>query len=104
MSALASAVAASFRDRNLAADALYRPGGIGSGFPCRAVLSAGDHTGNFGKTRIVSDSVLLSLQIADAPSLTPGDTLEIGGSLYRILGAPVRDATRLVWTAEAREL
>ena len=104
MSALATAVAASFRDRNLAADALYRLGGIGSGFPCRAVLSAGDHTSNFGETRIVSDGVLLSLQIADAPSLTPGDTLEIGGTLFRILGAPVRDATRLVWTAEARAL
>lgn len=104
MSALATAVAASFRDRNLAADALYRLGGIGSGFPCRAVLSAGDHTGNFGETRIVSDSVLISLQIADAPSLTPGDTLEIDGSIYRILGAPVRDATRLVWTVEARAL
>ena len=35
---------------------------------------------------------------------TGGYTLEIDGSLYRILGAPVRDATRLVWTAEAREL
>lgn len=104
MSAFATAVAASFRDRNLAADALYRLGGIGSGFPCRAVLSAGDHTGNFGETRIVSDSVLISLQIADAPSLTPGDTLEIDGTIYRMLGAPVRDATRLVWTAEAREL
>ena len=55
-------------------------------------------------TRIVSDSVLISLQIADAPSLTPGDTLEIDGTIYRMLGAPVRDATRLVWTAEAREL
>ena len=104
MSAFATTVAASFRDRNLAADALYRPGGIGSGFPCRAVLSAGDQTGGFGETRIVADSVLISLQIADAPSLTPGDSLEIGGSLFRILGVPLRDATRLVWTAEAREL
>ena len=50
------------------------------------------------------DHPVLRGWVADAPSLTPGDTLEIDGSLYRILGAPVRDATRLVWTAEAREL
>ena len=104
MSVLATIVNATFRDRNLASDAIYRPGGAGSGTGCRAVLSAPDQVANFGDTRFVADTIILSLRVADAPALSAIDTVEIGGAIYRIQGEPTRDATRLVWKAEAREL
>ena len=104
MSALATMVNATFRDRNLASDAIYRLGGAGAGSNCRAVLSAPDQAGNFGDTRFVTDTVILSLRVADAPALAALDTVQIDGVIYRIQGVPIRDATRLVWTAEARQL
>ena len=104
MTALAIMVNATFRDRNLASDAIYRPGGAGAGTNCRAVLSAPDQGGNFGDTRFVTDTVILSLRVADAPTPAALDTVQIDGVVYRIQGAPTRDATRLVWTAEARQL
>jgi hypothetical protein len=33
-----------------------------------------------------------------------GDTIEMGASIYEVRSDPVRDADRLIWTAEAREL
>ena len=104
MPALATMVNATFRDRNLASDAIYRLGGAGAGSNCRAVLSAPDQAGNFGDTRFVTDTVILSLRVADAPALAALDTVQIDGVIYRIQGVPIRDATRLVWTAEARQL
>lgn len=102
MAGFASAVAASFRDRTLAVDAVYRPGGAGGGNACRVVLSAPDRTQNFGESRFVSDSVIVSIQAADAPNFAAGDTIEVDGMVYRIQGSPTRDATRLVWEGEGR--
>ncbi|MBU9710143.1 hypothetical protein KSP24_25045 [Paenibacillus sp. AK121] len=102
MAGFAAAVAASFRDRTLAVDALYRPGGAGGGNACRVVLAAPDRTQNFGESRFVSDTVMVSIQAADAPTFAAGDTVEVDGVVYRIQGTPTRDATRLVWEAEAR--
>ncbi|MFN9090936.1 MAG: hypothetical protein ACK5V0_05405 [Alphaproteobacteria bacterium] len=104
MTAFTAATAALFRDRNMAVDALYRPGGIGVGVPVRVIRSAPDSLAQFGEGRFVTDTVLIAVRVADAPGLGPGDTFEIEGTLHTIRGAPVRDADRLVWSAEARAL
>ncbi|MCA3512576.1 hypothetical protein [Phenylobacterium sp.] len=104
MTAFAIAAAALFRDPNIAVDALYRPGGTGSGVSIRVVFSSPDQLAAFGEGRFVTDTVLIAVRVADAPDLAESDTVEINGTLYTIRGAPVRDADRLVWSAEARAL
>ena len=104
MTAFATAAAALFRDPNIAVDALYRPGGTGAGVSIRVVFSSPDQIAAFGEGRFVTDTVLIAVRVADAPDLAESDTVEINGTLYTIRSAPVRDADRLVWSAEARAL
>ena len=104
MTAFAIAATAMFRDPNIAVDALYRPGGTGAGVSIRVVFSSPDQLAAFGEGRFVTDTVLIAVRVADAPDLAESDTVEIEGTLYTIRGAPVRDADRLVWSAEARAL
>lgn len=103
MTAFATALAALFRDRNIAVDALYRVGGSGPGVLVRVIRTAPDRIAAFGESRFVTDTMALDVWIADAPGLAAGDTFEIAGTLHEVRGAPVRDAERLVWAAEVRE-
>jgi hypothetical protein len=103
VTAFAAATSALFRDSNIAVDAIYRPGGIGGGVPVRVIRTAPDRLAQFGEGRFVTDTVGLDIAVADAPDLAEGDTIEIDGTPYTIRNAPIRDADRLVWSAEARE-
>ncbi|MBL9058885.1 MAG: hypothetical protein JNK88_02520 [Mangrovicoccus sp.] len=103
MTAVATAVAALFRDRNVAVDALYRVGGADPGVPVRVIRAAPDRVTPFGESRFVTATIALDVRIADAPGLAAGDTFEIDGTLHEVRGEPVRDAERLVWAAEVRE-
>ena len=93
-----------FTDPNLAVDALLRLGGAGPAQPIRVIRAMPDRFANFGEGRFVVDSVLLNIRLADAPALSAGDTVEIGGQLHEVQGTPTRDSDRLVWLAEARAL
>lgn len=93
-----------FTDPNLAVDALLRLGGAGPAQPIRVIRAMSDRFANFGEGRFVVDSVLLNIRLADAPVLSAGDTVEIGGQLHEVQGTPTRDSDRLVWLAEARAL
>ena len=104
MTAFTAAATALFRDPNIAVDALYRPGGIGSGVAIRVIRSAPDQVAAFGEGRFVTDTVLIAVRVADAPDLASGDTIEVNGVLFEVRADPVRDADRLVWSAEARAL
>lgn len=91
-----------FADPNLARNALWRAGGIDPAVPVRAIVRRPDRIGEFGETRIVAGSTVFEIRIAEAPTLAEGDTIEADGELHVVQGEPVRDAVRLVWTAEAR--
>lgn len=91
-----------FCDPNIAVDALYRPGGTGAGVSIRVVFSSPDQLAAFGEGRFVTDTVLIAVRVADAPGLGPGDTIEADAVLFEVRTDPVRDADRLVWSAEAR--
>jgi hypothetical protein len=104
VTAFTAAAAALFRDLNIAVDALYRQGGIGSGVAIRVIRSAPDQVAAFGEGRFVTDTVLIAVCVADAPDLASGDTIEVNGVLFEVRSDPMRDADRLIWTAEAREL
>ena len=104
MTAFHVAAAAMFRDRNMAVDALYRPGGVDPAQALRVLRTAPDQVASYGDARLVSDSTVIWVRIADVAVLARGDSFEIGGELLAVQGDPVRDAEQLVWTAEVRAL
>lgn len=103
MSAFAVAIGTLFEDPNLAVDALWRAGGAGAGIPVRAVRRDPDTVVSYRDGRYVVDTVFLDLRIAEVPGLAQGDTLEVDGAVYTMIGNPVRDRDRLIWTIGARE-
>ncbi len=91
-----------FTDPNLAREVLWRAGGVDPAVPMRAVVRRPDRIGEFGETRIVAGSTVFEIRIAEAPTLAEGDTMQVNGELYVVQGEPMRDASHLVWSAEAR--
>jgi len=91
-----------FTDPNLARDVLWRAGGLNPAVPMRAIVRRPDRIGEFGETRIVAGSTVFEIRIAEAPSLAEGDTIEVDNEVFVVQGEPLRDAGRLIWTAEAR--
>lgn len=102
MSAFSAGVAALFADPHLSVSALYRVGGAGAGSAVRVIRSMPDETTNFASARLVVETVLIDVRVADAPDLAEGDTFEIASEVFIIVGAPKRDEDRLAWRAEAR--
>jgi hypothetical protein len=105
VTAFDTAARAVFRDRNLSVPAVWRAGGTGTPVDTRVVLATPDEVAEFGAARVRMDSVQIFVPVADAPTLQRGDrvTLE-DGTIYELRGDPVRDAQRLMWSAEAREV
>jgi hypothetical protein len=104
MTAFAVAIGAIFADRNMAQDALWRPGGTGAPVPVRVIRRAPDAEVSWGEARARIPAVLLDVRTTEAPTLASGDEIEVGGVAYRVQGAPRRDSLRLMWTAEAVEV
>jgi hypothetical protein len=102
MAAFAGAIDALFADPNLAGDAVYRAGGADPGIDARIVVRRPDRIGDFGDTRIASETMTFEVRTSEIATPGEGDTLEIDGVTYVIQGRPVRDAERLIWTVEAR--
>jgi hypothetical protein len=102
VNAFATAVDVLFADPNLAVDAVYRAGGADPGMPARVIVRQPDRTGTFGETRVVTETLLIDVRVSEVAAPTEGDTFDVGGVLYVIQGAPIRDSERLVWTVEAR--
>ena len=103
MTAIAAALDALFADTNMARDAEFTPVG-GDTVPVRVVVRQPDQTFTFGETRLHAATTLLDIRIADAPELAEGDRFQIDGVDYIVQGEPSRDAERLIWTAELREV
>ena len=101
MTAIAAAFDMLFGDPNVGKEAVYTPAG-GSAVPVRIVLRRPDRVLEFGETRLHAVSVLLDIRIADAPDLAEGDGFQIDGEIFLVQGEPLRDAERLIWTAELR--
>ncbi len=100
--AFATAIDALFADANLGRDATYRAGGADPGITVRAITRRPDRIGEFGETRIVTETLLIDVRVGDVATPADGDTVEVDGTVYVIQGEPIRDAERLVWTIEAR--
>jgi hypothetical protein len=104
MTAFAAAIDALFADPNLARGAVYWAGGADPGIAVRVIVRRPDRIGDFGETRIASETATFDVRTVEIAGLAAGDTLEIDGITYVVQGTPVRDAERLIWTIEARPL
>ncbi len=94
------ALAVMFANPLMARDAIWYPGGVGPEQSLRVILRAPDTITEFGAARVWSETVMVDIQVAVAPTLAPGDRIDIDGSSYTVQGEPVRDRERLIWTAE----
>ena len=107
MSAFAAATNVLFADPNISASASYRAGGVG-GVPVRVIVQRPDVMSDFNAGQFISNVSLIDVRVADAPALAVGDRFLVnhatGPVLYEVTSDPVRDALRLVWKAQAREI
>jgi hypothetical protein len=104
MTAFAFATDTMFADPNMAVDAVYRAGGTGAPLPCRIILTAPDAVAEFNAGRFVVDTVIVAVRTAQVPALAIGDTFLVGSETLQLFGEPQRDALRLLWKAQAREV
>lgn len=104
MTVIAEALDALFTDANIGRDAIWRAGGAGAGVNVRVVFRAPDTTANFGGGRFVAQSRFVDVRISEVPVLAPGDTFEIGSTIYLVQGEPTRDDDNLIWSAEVRAM
>ena len=102
MSIFAVAIDALFADPNLGCDAVYRVGGADPAVPVRVILRRPDRVGAFGDARIVAETTVFDLRVAEVATPAEGDTLEVSGVTYFVQGEPLCDAERLVWSIEGR--
>lgn len=101
--AFGAAIDAIFRDSNVAEDALWRADGAGGGVAVRVVRKSPDEVVGFGNSRAVLPTVLVDVRASEVASPASGDTVEIAGDLFDIIGTPTRDSLGLLWTCEATE-
>jgi hypothetical protein len=100
MSIASAAIAAIFADPNMAADATWYAGGVGTGTSVHVIKRAPDTVTGFGAARLLSDTMMIDVRVPDIPALAEGDEFDVAGTRYAVQGEPVRDRERLVWTAE----
>jgi hypothetical protein len=99
--AFTAATDALFADLNIAHDATWRAGGVGEGFAVRVIVRRPDEVVGFGGGRAVIETVLIDVRVSEVAAPAVGDTAEIDGDLFEIIGTPIRDSLGLTWTCEA---
>ncbi len=102
MSVFEVAIDALFADPNMTVVGFYRPGGTDPALEVRVLRRQPDRVGEFGATRLRSETNVFELRTSEVADPREGDTLDVGGVRYVVQGEPMRDTERLVWTIEAR--
>ncbi|WP_457650873.1 head-tail joining protein [Profundibacter sp.] len=100
MTVLPGALAAIFANPIMARDATLFLGGSGAGTPIRVIARQPDDVTTFAGARVFSETLIIDVLASAAPNLAPGDRIDLNGASYTVQGEPVRDAERLIWTAE----
>ena len=96
------AMAAIFRDANMATSAIWQAEGFGPVQAVRVLLREPDQQRSWGEANIVSSTSMIEVQVADLAEVSEGDTFIMSGKLYEVQGEPQRDDAQLVWRAEVR--
>lgn len=99
MSVFEAALGRLFADPNLSVELWYRDGEGQFTRTC-GILRRPDEITEFGSARLVSDSTLIDVRVADIPAPRPQEQILIGDETFLIQGEPRRDRERLIWTIE----
>lgn len=99
MTAFSIAIQTLFNDRNVSRDAFFLPL-MGSNKAVRVITRAPDVYQNIGQSVIETPSLVLEVQVADCPTIVPGDQFMIDGITYAAQGLPKRDSEQLVWQVD----
>ncbi len=99
MSAISIAIQTLFNDRNVSRDAFFLPL-VGSNRAVRVITRAPDIYQDIGQSVIETPSLVLEVQVADCPSIVPGDQFMVDGITYSTQGMPRRDSEQLVWQVD----
>lgn len=97
MGAFDAGIRALFRDRNLALDVQYWPGGIAPGWTVRAVRAQPDVAMDYQATSIRSDSLLIDVLVSDVAQPRPNDIFVVDGDSRVVDGEPALDVAGLTW-------
>ncbi|MBS0126860.1 head-tail joining protein [Thetidibacter halocola] len=102
MSVFAAAMDRIFTHASMAAPALWISATTSDERQIRIIARAPDSVTDFGAGRLVSDTTVVDVRIADLPDPRPGDLIVIGTDSHVIQGEPLRDRERLIWTLNLR--
>ena len=102
MNAFATAIDRMFADANMAVDALWFAGGIGTGVAVRVIRKSPDEITPFGAGRILSETTILEARVSDMPTPVNGDLIRIGLEDFLVQGEPKLDRERMIWTLNMR--
>jgi hypothetical protein len=102
MTAFAAAMDRIFAHPDLAVQAVWISATTSEERTVRAIRKAPDRITGFGDARILSDTTMLDIRVADLPSPRPGDLIVLGAESFVVQGEPMRDRERLVWTLDLR--
>ncbi len=70
----------------------------GAELAARFIAKGADVIEAFGESRLAVDTCRFDVQAAEVARPVEGDTFMLHGRTYRVIGAPVADRDRLVWT------
>lgn len=97
MTVFAAALDCLFSDPNLALSAVWISAATSEERPIRVVRRAPDAITGFGAARLLSDTTIVEVRLADLPDPVPGDLIVLGSDSFVIQGEPQRDRERLLW-------
>jgi hypothetical protein len=101
MSIFSQAIDDLFTDSNLAAEAIWRAGGLGAEIAVRVITRRPDQVVGFGDSRAILPTTLIDVRRSEVSEPGSGDTVEIDGEVFEVIATPTLDSLRLVWTCEA---
>lgn len=99
MTAFADALGVLFADPNISVEFWHRDG-EGRFMRARGILRRPDEITQFAAGRILSDTTLIDVRVADIPTPRAQEQILIGDEAFLIQGGPMRDLERLIWTLE----
>ncbi|MDO5757536.1 MAG: hypothetical protein Q4P24_08475 [Rhodobacterales bacterium] len=102
MNVFAAAMDRIFANPSMAVAALWMSATTSEERTIRVIHRAPDRITEFGAARLMSDTMLLDVRVADLADPRPGDLIVIGTDSFTIQGEPARDSDRLIWTLDLR--
>lgn len=98
MTVFSAAIDAIFADPNMAADAVWRPGGVSPGTALRVIAKSPDEVQDYGQSSIISPTLMVDIRVAELAAPKKGDLCVYAGQTYTVPSAPRRDRDGLIWS------